>query len=204
LHRHGDKKKIHTERLYVSRCNYGSRAFKYNLPDILAPLCVKDEAIDPMIGWDEKVNNNELEDHQYTLFESKYFGDLFLEKMCLKNIIKSRQTEQLYQKNKTIISLKTNKKYSYTPEPIEYYECINHQIGEYYKSQGVKKYNDQFLKYIIDNELEEEPLEDNFGNISDCVLIDFDDNFPIHDSNVDKDKFIFKFLQTKYYFFVSV
>merc|ERR1712228_160935 len=122
------------------------------------------------------------------------------ERMCLKNIIKSHQTQQLYRKNtwnRTIISLKANNAYSYTPQPIEYYDYINDKIGEYYKSQGIREYNDHFLKYVIDNELEQEPLEDNLIDIDDCLLIDFDEHFPIKNTLLNKELFIFDF------FFIS-
>merc|ERR1719461_999231 len=76
----------------------------------------------------------------------------------------------------------------------EIYEYIDDKFRVYYQSQGIQEYDNKFLNFIIDNGLENEPLEDNLSSIDDCVVLDFDDDFPIN-TEVDKYEFIIKFLR---------
>merc|ERR1712154_24766 len=100
-------------------------------------------------------------------------------------------------------SLSSVKQYMYIPAPIEYYQHINNKINEYYESMNMDYKNDKFINYIYENELEEHPLSDELGkNIKsdDCLLLDFDTNFPIV-NGVDKNEFLFHFLRNCYELF---
>ena len=204
LHRHCDRDdcvNINTERLYVFCGKYGSRAFKYNLPQILAPFCNSRSTIPPN-GWIKESKTREFKDCEYTLFGYKYFADLNFKNISLKNVIKLQETVGEYRRNArgTILeslSLKTNEEYSYRPTAMDYYRYMNDELGNYYKSSGIKGYNDRFIKYIIDNGLDQEPLEDNLRSIDDCVLMSFDDDFPTMNGGIisQREEFIFSFLR---------
>ena len=77
LHRHGDGRKINTERMYVSCGKFGCRAFKRTLVDVLAPFCTEESRVVPN-GWQQDVSARELHDELFASFCSQYFGDLNL------------------------------------------------------------------------------------------------------------------------------
>ena len=64
-------------------------------------------------------------------------------------------------------------------------------LGEYYKQCGRDDYYDEyrcskFIRFMHENEFEEEHLEDQLGKgatLDNCDLIEMDDNFPLLKSN---------------------
>eukprot|EP01084_Bolivina_argentea_P301758 520672_1 len=189
-----------TERVYLSYGCFGCRVFKFNLKDILKPFCVENTNEYPMLDWHEQITYNEFSDPQYHLFVNTYFADLNLLKCPHIDIY----SKQLYGENKW----KHQTCVVYTPKPIDYYQYINQKIGEYYKSMK-KEYADQFIHFVVDNEFENYPISEHLGaniSINDCVLLDFDVWFPFPENTlniIDRNKFIFDFLQKCYGLCVS-
>eukprot|EP01083_Nonionella_stella_P296020 1005766_1 len=70
-------------------------------------------------------------------------------------------------------------------------EKIDEGLKKYYKSLG-KEYDKLFSNYCDDNGFDEDALEEELQvDPSDCLLVDFDDNFPFKKQPTDKVRFIF-------------
>merc|ERR1712228_767507 len=182
-----------TESLYVSCGNYCSRAFNHNLQEILAKVCHQNAEYRAKVDWKENYKYRKITGHQYHLFQNIYFADLKLSKIDLPEFKQLQEMEKEHTEMRWIKRLTMVLPHYRSRQ--EFYDYINDEVAEYYKSKGIREYDDQFLKYIIDNELEDEPLEDNLQSIDNCVLLDFDEFFPMPNTTKDKDLFIFSFIK---------
>eukprot|EP01084_Bolivina_argentea_P196874 337472_1 len=206
IHRNNDKQSEQTARVYLSYGSYGCRVFKYNLRDVLSVIGVENEiqAVNTY-DWCEEMDNSEFKDYQFNLFVNTYFVDLKLIKPNIAFCIVDEHSPDEYLWIASLcesfikdreLSAEFVKEYMYVPKPIEYYEYINIKFSEYYQSMNCT-YNDQFIKFIYDNGLDDCPLSDQLGintDINDCVLLDFDVWFPFPENTlniIDRNKFIF-------------
>eukprot|EP01083_Nonionella_stella_P071186 191073_1 len=206
LHRHESK----TERVYLSYGPYCTRVYKRNLISILKILRVNEKKCRDL-DWAGEIQKNEFEDAQYHVVLLTCFGDLKLVKPDLNSFWMERLCDEhrwskilcTYFVSDRAVSVGCGHSCVYTPTAMEYYEYLNDKVNEYYTSQGVKTKCDQFLKYIEENGLENCSLEDNLGlnkHVNDCVLLNFDTDFPMMDDSMDRAEFIFRLLQNIYFF----
>eukprot|EP01084_Bolivina_argentea_P055848 102316_1 len=209
LHRHVS----FAERVYLSYGDYCTRVYKHNLITVLRILCVNEDDGPGWcdFNWSDEIRKHEFKDDQYHAFIQTYFADLKLivpdlNSYLIEQLCKEHKWSKLWRKyfvsDRSVGSVKSEHSYMYSPTAMEYYEHINSKVNEYYKSHGVKTKHDQFMNYIVENGLEDCSLEENLGlhkNVNDCVLLEFDKDFPMMDSSMDRECFIFRLLQNVYF-----
>merc|ERR1712228_788758 len=106
--------------------------------------------------WKKDFGNHKVTgtSHQYHL----YFTDLELLEIGLPKIPKIDKENTEVRWINRLTSILPHESSRRDINTLQYYKYINAMFGEYYKEHGIRRYDDQFLKYIIDNELEDEPL----------------------------------------------
>ena len=72
-------------------------------------------------------------------------------------------------------------------------EQINQALSRYYQTLH-QPYDNQFIKYCNENGIDDDSLDKDILE----QLIDFDDDFPFHQSPSDSDKFIHAILEACY------
>eukprot|EP01084_Bolivina_argentea_P071455 129903_1 len=190
FHRHKQKGTMKTERVYLSYGSYCTRLYKRNLISVLTMLGVGDDRNEFCgLDWEEEIQTNDFKDDQYHTFIMTFFADLNLVEPDLNSYLTEQHCDEhtwskswcTYFVSDRALPMKSDHHYMYIPTAMEYYEYINTKVNEYYKSQGGETKYDEFINYIVDNQLENDSLEDNLGlnkGVDDCVLLEFDTDFP--------------------------
>eukprot|EP01084_Bolivina_argentea_P186335 321220_1 len=203
FHEHQELERIYFSTMLPNNAYYNTRLYTNVISDILEQFCCDStNVIIPQCNWISK----KIVDPQYDKFIQTYFPDqnyeptpepyIDINETTPEPCIDDQNYEPTHQVCIDINELINTK---------EEYENMNKSLAYYYKSLNVE-YKDQFISNILQNGLDDSPLQDHLGKDAhpeDCTFLDFDPWFPVYPqfkmtNDEQLHNYIFYFLQYYY------